>query len=168
MAIAAAPAIAFGPPGWVVFGLAVAGTAIAGAWVASQSSSRSRTSSSTQTSTSDVCITKCEAKRPWSVRAHAQGTDMGGTSGSTLGAPPLLQISGPISVAQGVGLASETFALLSRRSSENLAGAYEKCVAFIGSHAPYGWLGQRSFYGAKGGNNRFDVDSFGPSPNFIA
>ena len=168
MAIAATPALAFGPPGWAVFALAVGGTAIAGAWVASQSSSRSRASSSTQTATSDVCITKCEGRRPWSVRVHAQGTDMGGTSGSTLGAPPVLQTTGPISVAQGVGLASATFALLSRRPSENLAGAYEKCVAFIESRPPYGWLSQKSFYGAKGGNNRFDVDSFGPSPNFIA
>ena len=167
MAIAAAPVLVFGPPGWVVFGLAVAGTAIAGAWVVSQSSSRPATSTSTPTATKDACITKCEPKRPWAVRVHAQGTDMGGTSGSTLGAPPLVQTSGPISVAQGIELASATYALLARRPSVNLAAAYEKCVAFIGSHRPYGWLGQRSFYGLKGGNNRFDVDSYGPGPNFL-
>lgn len=168
MAIAASPALAFGPPGWVVFGLAVAGTAITGIWVASQSNTRSSTSIASPKVATNECVTECKPKRPWAVRVHAQGTDIGGTSGSTLGMPALSQTTAPITVAQGITLATGTYALLPRRIGENLAGAYEKCVTFIQSCRPYGWNGQKSFYGSKGGNNRFDVDAFGPSPNFVS
>jgi hypothetical protein len=163
-ALAAAPALAAGPPGWVVFGLAVVVTAVGAAMVAGQSRPReeARPTTGTRTTTCETCD-----RRPWSVRVHAQGTDIGGTTGSTLGAPPLVRTS-PITVAEGVALASATYALLGRRVQANLATAYERCVSFIEARPPAGFLGSRSFYGASRDNNRFDVDSYGPSPNFIA
>ncbi len=167
MVAVAAPALAAGPPGWVVFALAVVGTAAVGALTMSQSSSQSRTRSPTRTR--DVTMEDCPPPpRPWSVRVHAQGTDVGGTSGSTIGAPPIVQTSGPVSAGQGVALAGATFALLGARQQRNLAPAYEKCVQFIETRPPLGFLGKKSHYGASRDNNRFDVDSFGPSPNFIA
>lgn len=164
-AIAAAPALAAGPPGWAVFALAVAATAVVGALTVSQSQSQSRSGSRSETNTRDITIEECP-KRPWSVRVHAQGTDIGGTSGSTVGAPPIIQMS-PISKAQGVALATATFALLRSTQQRNLAPAYEKCVTFIEKRPPSGFLGQKSFYGLSRDNNRFDVDSFGVSPNFV-
>jgi hypothetical protein len=159
-ALAAAPALAFGPPGWAVFAVAVAATAAVAYLAASQTRSRERTR--TETRTRDVAP---PCPRPWSVRVHAQGTDIGGTSGSTIGAPPIVQTS-PVLVAQGVALAAATYALLGARQQRNLANAYAKCVKFIQTCG--GFLGQKSFYGLSRDNNRFDVDSFGPSPNFVA
>lgn len=165
-ALAAAPALAAGPPGWAFFALAVVVTAGAGVLAVSQVQSSSGSRSGTRTQTRDVVVEDCP-KRPWSVRVHAQGTDIGGTSGATIGAPPIVQMS-PIAVAAGVALAGATFALLTSRQQRNLAGAFEKCVAFIEARPPAGFLGQRSFYGLSRDNNRFDVDSYGPSPNFVA
>lgn len=160
MAAAAAPALAFGPPGWVVFAVAVVATAAVG--VMAYERGRTRTRERAEPRAEDVPRVPCP--RPWSVRVHAQGTDIGGTSGATIGAPPIVQTS-PISKAQGAALAGATFALLTSRQQSNLALAYGKCVAFIES-CP-GFLGSRSFYGRSRDNNRFDVDSYGISPNFV-
>lgn len=163
MAAVAAPALAFGPPGWVVFGLAVVGTAAVAAL--SVAGPRSTSTSRTATRTGDIAVQKCP-ERPWSVRVHAQGTDIGGTSRSTVGAPPIVQMA-PISVMQGVALASSTFGLLVSTQQRNLEPAYRKSVAFMRGCPPSGFLGKKSFYGLSRDNNRFDVDSFGCSPNFI-
>jgi hypothetical protein len=164
MAAAAAPALVLGPPGWIVFAAAVAATA-ATAVILAQTSSRSESRS--EPKARDIIVEDCAPPRRWRVRVHAQGTHVGGTSGSTVGAPPLNQPS-PILVAQGVALADATFALLTARVQKNLQAAYEKCTQFIRVRPPHGFLGQKSFYGLSRDNNRFDVDSFGPSPNFIA
>jgi hypothetical protein len=164
VAAAAAPALLLGPPGWVVFAVAVAATAVtAVALTQSWSPSESRTQSRTR----DVVLEDCAPPRPWSVRVHAQGTQVGGTSSSTIGAPPLVQQS-PIVVDQGVGLAAATFALLAARVQKNLQAAHAKCIQFIGARPPGGFLGSKSFYGLSRDNNRFDLDSYGPSPNFVA
>ena len=163
-AAVATPALAFGPPGWVVFGVVALGTVAVGAWVASSSSSQTRAIPRTSTRTRDRTRESCP--RPWSVRVHAQGTQIGGTTGSTIGAPPILKTT-PVTVAEGTALAAATFALLSKSQKKNLTGAYQKCVAFIDSRPPAGFLGKKSFYGRLRDNNRFDVDSFGISPNFI-
>lgn len=162
MAAAAAPALAFGPPGWLVFAVAMVATVVVGTLAVEQSQSRSRSRADAQPRVD--AIPKEECPRPWSIRVHAQGTDIGGTSGSTIGAPPIVQGS-PITASQGVALASATFALLTSRQQRNLSPAYAKCVAFIESCR--GFLGKKSFYGLSRDNNRFDVDSFGPSPNFV-
>jgi len=162
----AAPALAAGPPGWVVFGVAVLGSAVvAGIGYIGMSSSRSQSISESTTSTRERVCEECP--RPWSVRTHAQGSDIGGTSGATLGAPPIVKTS-PVTVAEGVALASVTYGLLTRSQMKNLADAYENCVSFISKRPPRGFLGSRSFYGFSRDNNRFDVDSFGTSPNFIS
>jgi hypothetical protein len=92
---------------------------------------------------------------------------IGGTSGATIGAPPISQMS-PISVAQGTELAATSFALIGARQKRNLAPAYEKCVTFIETRPPADFLGSKSFYGLSRDNNRFDVDSYGCSPNLIS
>lgn len=166
-AAAAAPALVLGPPGWVIFAFAVVATAVVGAVAISQSHPRARSEPRSETKTGDMTIEDCP-RRPWSVRVHAQGTDIGGTTGSTLGAPRIIQTGGPITVAQGVGLAGATFALLTARQSKNLAAAYEKCTIFISRCPPLGFLGKKSFYGRSHDNNRFDLDSFGPSPNLVS
>lgn len=162
-AAVATPALAFGPPGWVVFGAVALGTLVYGAVVLS-SSSRTQSIPRAKTKTRDQTVETC---RPWSVRVHAQGTQIGGTSGSTIGAPSIVRPA-PITVAEGTVLAAATFALLSKSRKRNLTVAYGKCVAFIGSRPPAGFLGKQSFYGLSGDDNRFDVDSFGCSPNFIS
>jgi len=164
MAAAAAPALAFGPPGWLVFAAAVVATVVVAGLAAEHSQSRPRSRSRPEAQPTENAIPKEDCPRPWSVRVHAQGTDIGGTSGSTVGAPAIVQGS-PITVAQGVALAGATLALLTSRQQRNLAPAFEKCVAFIESCR--GFLGKKSFYGLSRDNNRFDVDSFGPSPNFV-
>lgn len=164
-AIAAAPAIAAGPPGWVVFVVVALGTVVVGALAVSSSQTQSVPRSTTKAR--DRTIAKCPPQRPWSVRVHAQGTQIGGTSGSTIGAPPLVKTA-PITVVEGTALAAATYGLLSRSQSRNLDIAYDRCVAFIESRPPAGFLGQRSFYGRSRDNNRFDVDSYGPTPNFVS
>jgi hypothetical protein len=56
--------------------------------------------------------------------------------------------------------------MLERRTQRNLAPAHERCVLFIEARPPAGFLGSRSFYGNSRDNNRFDVDSYGTTPNF--
>lgn len=178
-AIAASPALAFGPPGWVVFALAVVATVavagvvgVGGAALVNQAQNQSKAQSEAKpgvivqcpASTSEATKEK-KQKRPWSIRVHAQGTDIGGTTGSTVGAPPIVQMS-PILVAQGVALAAATFALLTARQQNNLQLAYAKCVNFIQTCG--GFLGSKSFYGRSRDNNRFDLDSYGPSNNLVA
>jgi hypothetical protein len=162
-AVAAAPALALGPPGWVIFAVAVVATAGIAAFTAYELRSQTATQTREQTQVGDCTAEDCP--RPWSVRVHAQGTDVGGTSGATIGAPAIIQTS-PILVAQGIALAAATFEMLTSRQQRNLDQAYAKCVRFI--ETCRGFLGQKSFYGRSHDNNRFDVDSFGPSPNFIS
>ena len=163
-ALAASPALAFGPPGWVVFGVAVVGTLVVGgelAWTVSKS--QAVPDSRIQAKAKDCTTTDCP--RPWSVRVHAQGTDIGGTSGSTTGAPAIVQTY-PVAIAQGIALAGATYTLLTKSQKANLAPAYDKCIEFIQTCG--GFLGQKSFYGRSRDNNRFDVDSYGISPNFVS
>ncbi len=162
-AIVASPALAAGPPGWLFFAVVVVGSAAIGALTMSSSQPTTRTR--TQTRTRDRVCVECPS-RPWSVRVHAQGTQIGGRTGSTLGAPPIIK-NVPVMVIEGNGLAAATYALLTRRQGLNLTGAYEKCISFISSCPPAGFLGSKSFYGRSRDNNRFDVDSYGLTPNFI-
>jgi hypothetical protein len=86
-------------------------------------------------------------------------------SGSTAGAPAIVQIY-PVAISQGIALAGATYALLTKSQKANLALAYDKCINFIQTCG--GFLGQKSFYGRYRDNNRFDVDSYGISPNFVS
>jgi hypothetical protein len=83
--VAGAPLLAGGPPGWLAYGLLAVGTVVVGGAIyMSQSRSESRSQSTDRSTTRTADCIPC---RQWTVRTHAQGTDMGGTSGSTLGAP---------------------------------------------------------------------------------
>lgn len=164
---AGAPLLAGGPPGWVAYGLLAVGTL--GAAYLIHESTRSEPVAQPTTGTRTGTATKtCD--RPWSVRIHAQGDVIGGRGGATLGAPAIVKPAAPVTVAEGLALSSATFALLSRGQAKTLANAQTQANSWIRSRPPAGFLGQKSFYAATGGqrgNDRFDVDSYGCSPNFI-
>ncbi len=167
--VAGAPLLAGGPPGWAAYGLLALGTlgAVGAAYLiheatrsepVAQPTTGTRTGTATSTKTCD---------RPWSVRIHAQGDVIGGRGGATLGAPAILKPAAPVTVAEGLALSTATFALLSRGQAKTLASAQAQADSWIRARPPAGFLGQKSFYTAERGNNRFDVDSYGCSPNFI-
>ena len=128
-------------------------------------STRSRTQADAIPDVQAVPKTKCPP-RPWSVVVHAQGDDIGGTSTSTIGADAIVQTSGPVTKAQGVALASLTYEMLQKRQAKNRAIAYAKCVKFIQT-CP-GFRGKKTFDAIEGPSNRFDVDSYGPTDNFVS
>lgn len=171
----AAPLALGGPPGWVAW--AVTGTVltVGAIWAGNEvyEATRDRAEPTTAPTTGTVAQTDtrtCETcARPYSVRVHAQGRDIGGTTRSTIGAPPLTQVGTPIPAAAGVALSQATWALLQRRQRQARAAAKASLDAFILARPPAGFTGQRSFYGPdRSGGKRYDVDSYGPGPNFIA
>lgn len=161
--VAGSPLLGFGPPGWVAYAVLGVGTAVGlGIIYMSRPKSKAKTKPAERAEP----ITKpC---RMWTVRTHAQGTDMGGTTGSTLGAPPIV-LNIPISAALGAANAAATYALLTRRQAEVRTDVYAQALKWL-AQRPFngGFLGQKSFpvLGMAGGI-RFDIDSYGCSPNFI-
>lgn len=105
----------------------------------------------------------CQEKR-WSIVAHAQGTDVGGTSSSTVSAGGL-EKSTPVLKAEGIMKLTQVREMLTRRQRELREQAFDKAVNYIQKHA---YLGKKSFEvsDARGGA-RYDVDSYGPSDNFV-
>ncbi|WP_411838831.1 hypothetical protein [Paracoccus sp. ME4] len=164
--VAGAPLLAGGPPGWVAYGLLGLGTLAAGYLIYENTQSNAITVPTTGTQT-DTARRSCD--RPWSVRIHAQGNVIGGRGGATLGAPPIVRPTSPVIVVEGLGLSAATFAMLSRGQARTLSSAHAQANTWISRRPPGGYLGQKSFYGTGGqrGNDRFDVDSYGCSPNFI-
>ncbi len=164
--VVGAPLLAGGPPGWVAYGLLGLGTLALG-YLAVQSTRSEPVSVPTTGSQTDTGRRTCE--RPWTVRVHAQGNVIGGRGGATLGAPPIAKTTAPVTVAEGLVLSTATFALLSRSQARTLSSAQAQANAWIAKRPPGGFLGQKSFYGAGGqrSNDRFDVDSYGCSPNFV-
>lgn len=103
--------------------------------------------------------------RPWTARVHAQGTDCGGTTGSTIGAPPLVKPTTPVTIAEGVLLSNTTFALLNRRQKAVRVQAKVRLERYIAAHPT---LGQRSFPASdRSGGKRYDMDNYGCTPNFL-
>jgi hypothetical protein len=175
---ALSPALLGGPPGWVVW--AVGGTAltVGAAVVGSQAIQMARTRERAKAEPQAVPNTRaCEKtgsvedckQRRYTVRVHAQGTDCGGTTGSTIGAPALTQ-STPITVAQGLGLSATTWGMLGARQQSVREQAKAKAEDYISEGpASGGRLGQRSFPAAdRRGGKRYDVDCFGDGPSFLA
>ncbi|WP_089726262.1 hypothetical protein [Candidatus Thiosymbion oneisti] len=162
-AIAAAPALAAGPPGWAVFGVVAVGTA---AYGLAMSSSRHQTKSASQTKDATHCRGKCRDNK-WSARVHAQGKIIGGTTKSTVGAPAIFKQS-PVTVAEGIGRAEATFGMLTKRQKKVLELDHESCKRFIEScPSNGGFLGSETFpKKRRKGGNRIDLDSYGPSNNF--
>jgi hypothetical protein len=137
----------------VAGGLLAAGT---GAVVYSQSRSRSRAEAT-------PCL-DCNGEI-WRAVAMAQGEDVGGTSGSTVSAGPVMNTQ-PITKAQGHERFDATRAMLTRRQAATREDALLRARRFLDSHS---WLGKRSFEvrGVRGGI-RWDLDSYGPSDNFVS
>lgn len=164
--VAGAPLLAGGPPGWLAYAALAVGTVVVGGAIymsRSRSESQSRSTDRTTARTAD-----CVPCRLWSVVTHAQGKDMGGTSGSTVGALPLL-FSVPIPAMTGAAHAHSTYALLNDTQRKVRAGAFARALKWLGERpANGGFLGKKSFEvdGVKGGI-RFDIDSYGPSNNFV-
>jgi len=160
--VAAAPVLAAGPLGWAVFRVAALGTV---AYGLAMSPSRSQTKSPSRTK--EASRTMKEWEDNWSVRIHAQGRIIGGTSKSTIGAPAILKWS-PVTVAEGIGRTEATFGMLTRSQKKELLLAYERCKRFTASRpSKGGFLGKETFpKPRRKGGNRIDLDSFGPSENF--
>lgn len=106
----------------------------------------------------------CQEKK-WRIVAHAQGSDVGGTSSSTVSAGAL-EKSSPVLKAEGIMKLTQVREMLENRQRNLRELAFAKAVAYIQTHA---YLGKKSFEvrGASGGA-RYDVDSYGPSDNFVA
>jgi hypothetical protein len=159
------PLLAGGPPGWLAYAALGLGTLVVGGAIYMSSSKSETTTSSRTTARTEADCVRC---RTWSVRTHAQGIDMGGTTGSTLGAPPVV-LSQPISALTGAANANTTYALLTPSQARIRADAFTRALKWLSERpANGGYLGQKSFEvnGVRGGI-RFDIDSFGPSNNFI-
>lgn len=170
-----APALAAGPPGWVVW--AVGGTliTIGTIWAAKEvveyETSRTttvilpRAITAPRTKTND-----CGNKKRYSVRIHAQGTDCGGTPSSTIGAPAINQFGIPVAVAQGLVLSASTWMMLGSRQKKIRELAKAEIEVWMAAGPAVGGrpLGKRSAYATdSSGGKRYDVDIFGDGPSFI-
>jgi hypothetical protein len=174
-----APALAAGPPGWVVW--AVGGTAltIGVIWAGSEvvEMTRERTTTRvepqaiprTRDCTSTSSSRECGDPQRYTARVHAQGTDCGGTTGSTIGVPALTKTT-PVTVAEGLVLSAGTWALLSRTQQGTRITAKARADDYIAKGPSVGGrLGQKSFPAAdRRGGKRYDVDAFGTGPSFVS
>ncbi len=160
--VAGAPLLGLGPPGWAAYAALGVATVVGGVLIYERSRDRAPAVPTTRT---DTARQRCN--RPWSVRVQAQGDVIGGRGGATLGAPPIVKAAAPVTVAEGLGLSAATFAMLSRGQARVLARAKAQADAWIANRPPHGALGQKTFR-VPDTSNRFDVDSYGCSPNFIA
>lgn len=165
-AVAAAPAaplLALGPPGWLAYGVIVVGGGVLAYLVYDEITEDDAPAVPRTEADTDTQTRKCD--RPWSVRVHAQGIECGGTTGSTIGAPPLVNLQRPITKIEGIALSNATFALLTRRQRKLRLLAKARLERHINRSS---FLGKISFTvkGATGGE-RYDVDSFGCTPNFV-
>lgn len=163
--VAGAPLLAAGPPGWAAYAALAAGTVVVGGVIYMSSST---TNKEAKTDTSTKSDTQTCRNRDWSVHSHAQGTDIGGTTKSTIGAPTVVSCN-PIPVSMGTANANATYAMLNKTQAKNRAEAYAKALKWLSNlPANGGFLGQKSFENHKvSGGIRFDIDSYGPSNNFI-
>lgn len=173
------PALAGGPPGWVVW--AVGGTllTIGAIWVGSEVYEMSRVRPRERVEPHAVprartceragVLEDCKETRRYTARVHAQGTDCGGTSGSTIGVPALTKTV-PITVVEGLGLSAGTWDMLSRSQRNVREDAKVRADEYI-SNGPSagGRFGQRSFPASdRRGGKRYDVDCFGSGPSFVS
>ena len=173
------PALAGGPPGWVVW--AVGGTVltIGAIWAGSEVYEMSRAGPRDRVEPRSVPRTRtceragnrqdCEESRRYTARVQAQGTDCGGTTKSTIGVPALTKTV-PITVAEGLGLSTGTWALLSRSQRRVRADAKVRADEYISSGPSVGGrLREKSFPASdRSGGKRYDVDTYGSGPSFIS
>ncbi|RKH11639.1 hypothetical protein D7V97_10655 [Corallococcus sp. CA053C] len=122
----AAPLLAFGPPGWIAFGIVVVGTTVAAVYVANEAAERTfpRTIADTDTKTR----TKCPEDHRG--RVQAQG---GGLEKSLPWMQPM-----PPPAAQGVALAGAVYAMLTKREKEERATAFAQLTRWVLARPPAG------------------------------
>jgi hypothetical protein len=167
-----APLASGGPWGiaaWLVAGTVLTVAAAAGLTALSESAQED-----TEAPTIPVTGSKTDTCKRcnWSVRIHAQGSDLsGGTSKSTVGAPRLLKRQ-PITVAEGLALSKATQALLTKGQLKIRLGAIVKLEKYIQGLPPSGLHNQQLSFDVwpplkKAKGARYDVDSYGPSANFV-
>lgn len=122
----ASPLLAFGPPGWVAFGVIVVGTTAAAIYAANRSAEDTFPRSIPYTGTR-TC-TKCpELHRG---RFQAQG---GGLERSVAWGQPT-----PPTVAQGLTMVSALYGSLSRTEQKDRATAYAQLIRWISKRPPGG------------------------------
>lgn len=156
MAPAAVPLTLAGPPGWAILAVVGVGGLLWYGATRERSTPVPATRTDTQTKTCD---------RPWTARVHAQGSDCGGTSSSTIGVPPIVKPAAPVTRAEGIGLSNATWALLNKRQQAIRVQSKAQLERYINSNPP---LGQRSFPASdRSGGKRMDIDNYGCSPNFL-
>lgn len=160
----AAPLLGFGPPGWLAYGvIVVGGGAAAYLLYDAATATDTRTDAGTRTETG-TATRSCN--RPWTARVHAQGNDCGGTTGSTIGAPPLVKTQAPVTQAEGVGLSNATWALLSGRQQSIRRQAKARLEQYIRFYPPVNL--PKSFPASdRSGGIRYDIDNYGCTPNFV-
>ena len=160
--VAAAPLLAGGPPGWILYA-GVAVITVGGIGIIYMSSRSKTKEKAIPKATTDTI--PC---RTWSIKSNAQGTDIGGTTGSTIGALPVISPA-PISILVGAANAQTTFAMLGNRQATVRAEAFAAALNWLSGLPANGSLfGEKSFVvsGMQGGI-RFDLGSYGPTNNYI-
>lgn len=163
------PLLGFGPPGWVAW--AVGGAALTVATVLAGQAVLSKVQSRTDSDTKAVPITGARKdcpKQRFVVRVQAQGSDCGGTSKSTIGAPALVKTV-PVLVVEGLALSAQTWLLLNRTQKEIRTLAKGKADAYI-SRGPAngGYFGKKTFPATdQRGGKRYDVDCEGSGPSLL-
>lgn len=167
-----APAAVGGPPGWVLWAVGgtviTVGTVLLGKEVydATRAEPVPTTTAPAVPNTDTRVCTTCP--RPYSITVHAQGTDCGGTSASTIGAPAMVNQGVPFPAATGVVLSNVTWALLARRQKNIRTLAKVRLERYVLARPPAGYLGQKTFPATDpSGGKRYDTDSYGPSPNYV-
>ena len=167
------PALAVGPPGWVVW--AVGGTliTIGAIWAGNEVLEMSKSTSKAKAEPKAIpkAKEKCkeEKKKHYGARVHAQGRDCGGTSGSTIGVPGINQTT-PILVAQGLLMSTGTWTMLNKTQRKVRFIAKTKADGYIsGGPSVGGRYGEKSFPATdRKGGKRYDVDAYGDGPSFIS
>ena len=112
---------------------------------------------------------ECEKEKRYGARVHAQGTDCGGKTGSTIGVEGLTK-NIPITVAEGLTLSAGTWALLNKTQRKVRETAKESADAYISAGPSVGgYLGKKSFPASdRRGGKRYDVDTFGDGNSFVS
>lgn len=174
-----APALAGGPPGWVVWAIGGTVLTVGAIWAGKELFATEREVSLApamrraipriRTCTDVSPAQECPKKKRYTVRVHAQGTDCGGKTSSTIGVPALTKLEVPVTVAEGLALSAGTWALLGARQQNVRFTAKAKADAYIGAGPTVGGrFGMKSFPADdRTGGKRYDVDVFGDGPSFL-
>lgn len=139
----AAPLLAFGPPGWAAYAVVVVGSIVVGGIIVHEMAKDDAHTTSRTTTKTDTARRTCNI--PYTVRVHAQGSDIktgsnGGTSRATIGGIPAVHPSVPITVAEALVVSNATWLLLERKQAAIRIGAKTKLEKWVSNLPPHGYL----------------------------